>query len=52
MRRPLQRYVLVGKQVRGRMTVALRSLGSTIVEMGSSYGEARAEGRASGLSVE
>ena len=52
MRRPLQRYVLIGKRVRVRMTVALRSLGSTIVEMGSSYGEARAEGAASGLYVE
>jgi hypothetical protein len=45
MRRPAQRYVPIGKQVRLGMTIALRSLCSTTVDMGSGCGEAGAEGR-------
>ena len=49
MRRPPQRYVPIGKQVRLRVTVALRSLRSTTVDIASGYGEGGAEGRGAGL---
>jgi dihydrofolate reductase len=51
MRRPAQKYLPIGKQVRLRMIIALGSLCSTTVDMGSCCGEAGAEARAPRRSI-